>query len=106
VTDGPDPNLKVAHGLVRVSVMPVCHRSLSEQIQFLLGHVSVQTTESYIGCKQRFRAAVNDKLGIEPGLAHPEALGCVADFGQVTRSTLIGTHHDERDALISCTAGR
>ena len=38
-----------------------------EQIQFLLGHVSVQTTERYIGCKQRFRVAVNDRLGIEPG---------------------------------------
>ena len=24
-----------------------------EQIQFLLGHVSVQTTERYFGCKQR-----------------------------------------------------
>ena len=29
-----------------------------EQIQFLLGHVSVQTTERYIGCKQRLRTAV------------------------------------------------
>jgi integrase len=38
-----------------------------EQIQFLLGHVSVQTTERYIGCKQRLRVAVNDRLGIEPG---------------------------------------
>jgi hypothetical protein len=27
----------------------------------------VQTTERYIGCKQRLRGAVNDKLGIEPG---------------------------------------
>src|SRR5688572_13703239 len=31
-----------------------------EQIQFLLGHVSVQTTEKYLGCKQRLRGAVND----------------------------------------------
>ena len=38
-----------------------------EQIQFLLGHVSVQTTEKYLGCKQRLREAVNDKIGIEPG---------------------------------------
>ena len=37
-----------------------------EQIQFLLGHVSVQTTERYLGCKQRIRDAVNDKIGIEP----------------------------------------
>jgi site-specific recombinase XerD len=37
-----------------------------EQIQFLLGHVSVQTTEQYLGCKQRFRSAVNHHIGIEP----------------------------------------
>jgi len=34
-----------------------------EQIQFLLGHASVQTTERYIGSKQSF-SAVNDRLGI------------------------------------------
>ena len=37
-----------------------------EQIQFLLGHVSIQTTERYLGCKQRIRSAVNDRIGIEP----------------------------------------
>ena len=37
-----------------------------EQIQFLLGHVSVQTTEKYLGCKERLRGAVNDRIGIEP----------------------------------------
>jgi hypothetical protein len=28
--------------------------------------VSVQTTERYLGCKQRIRSAVNDRIGIEP----------------------------------------
>jgi site-specific recombinase XerD len=37
-----------------------------EQIKFLLGHVSVQTTERYLVCKQRFRNAVNDRIGLEP----------------------------------------
>ena len=37
-----------------------------EQIQFLLGHVSVQTTEKYLGCKQRLNGAVNDRIRIEP----------------------------------------
>jgi hypothetical protein len=37
-----------------------------DQIQFLLGHVSNQTTERYLGCKQKLRHAVIDKLGIEP----------------------------------------
>ena len=40
-----------------------------EQIQFLLWHVSVQTTERYFGCKQELRCAVNDRLGIEPDAA-------------------------------------
>jgi hypothetical protein len=37
-----------------------------DQIRFLLGHVSIQTTERYLGCKQELRIAVNDRLGIEP----------------------------------------
>ena len=40
-----------------------------EQIQSLLGYVSVQTTEKYLGCEQRFRHAVNDRLGIGPDSA-------------------------------------
>jgi site-specific recombinase XerD len=54
---------------LRRSCARLCHDPGGdlEQIQFLLGHVSVQTTERYIGCKQRFKVAVNDRLGIEPG---------------------------------------
>jgi integrase len=37
-----------------------------EQIQFLLGHISVQTIERYLGCAQRIASAVNDRIGIEP----------------------------------------
>jgi integrase len=40
-----------------------------DQIQFQLGHVSIQTTERYLGCKQKLRIAVNDRLGIEPDVA-------------------------------------
>jgi len=45
----------------------LCHLAGGEleQIQFLLGHASVQTTERYLGCKQELRHAVNDKLGLE-----------------------------------------
>src|SRR5450759_2825186 len=46
----------------------LCHSAGGEleQIQFLLGHGTIQTTERYLGCKQRIRAAVNDRIGIEP----------------------------------------
>ena len=53
---------------LRRSCARLCHAAGGEmeQIQFLLGHVSVQTTETYLGCKQRLRDAVNDRIGIEP----------------------------------------
>jgi integrase len=46
----------------------LCHQAGGEleQIQFLLGHVSAQTTERYLGCKQRIGNAVNDWIGIQP----------------------------------------
>jgi site-specific recombinase XerD len=49
----------------------LCHEAGGEleQVQFLLGHVSVQTTERYLGCKQRLRNAVNDRIGLEPANA-------------------------------------
>jgi site-specific recombinase XerD len=34
-----------------------------EQIQFLLGNVSVLTTERYLGCKQNLEQPVNDRFG-------------------------------------------
>jgi len=45
----------------------LCHLADGEleQIQFLLGHASVQTTERYLGCKQKISEAVNDNLGLE-----------------------------------------
>jgi len=51
---------------LRRSCARLCHGSGGEleQIQFLLGHASVQTTERYIGCKQNFKQAVNDRFGI------------------------------------------
>jgi site-specific recombinase XerD len=35
-----------------------------EQIQMLLGHASIQTTENYLGMEQNLVEAVNDRLGI------------------------------------------
>ncbi|WP_433975912.1 tyrosine-type recombinase/integrase [Tunturiibacter lichenicola] len=46
----------------------LCHAAGGEleQIQFLLGHRSAETTEHYLGLRQRIVAAVNDKIGLEP----------------------------------------
>jgi integrase len=59
---------KLAPHDLRRTCARLCHLAGGEldQIQFLLGHVSIQTTERYLGCKQKLRIAVNDKLGIEP----------------------------------------
>jgi site-specific recombinase XerD len=47
---------------LRRSCAKLCHDSGGEleQIQFLLGHASVQTTERYLGCKQNLGHPVND----------------------------------------------
>jgi integrase len=49
---------------LRRSCARICHGCGGEleQIQFLLGHASVQTTERYIGCKQKLKEAVNDRF--------------------------------------------
>jgi site-specific recombinase XerD len=59
---------KLAPHDLRRTCARLCHSAGGEleQIQFLLGHVSIQTTERYLGCKQRIRSAVNDRIGIEP----------------------------------------
>lgn len=56
---------KLAPHDLRRSCARLCRAAGSEleQIQFLLGHVSVQTTERYLGCTQRISSAC---IGIEP----------------------------------------
>jgi len=80
---------------IRLPLRPrrvICHRFGQR-----LGHVSVETTERYLGCKQRLRSAVNDHIGLEavarqrrvvspnatsrpqsPGLGRPRLYGCGA----------------------------
>jgi integrase len=62
---------KLAPHDLRRTCARLCHLAGGDldQIQFLLGHVSIQTTERYLGCKQKLRIAVNDRLGIEPDAA-------------------------------------
>jgi len=68
--------------LIFVAPVPVCVTRAGgelEQIQFLLGHASVQTTERYIGYKQRFRNAVNDRIGLDQS-SRSAGAGTLADF--------------------------
>jgi site-specific recombinase XerD len=60
-------SLLAPHDLRRTCAR-LCHQAGGEleRIQFLLGHVSVETTEGYLGCQQRFQNAVNDSIGLEP----------------------------------------
>lgn len=50
---------------LRRSRARLCHAAGGEmeQIQFPPGHVSIQTTVRYLGCKYRIRSAVNDRTG-------------------------------------------
>jgi integrase len=50
---------------LRRTCAKLCHASGGEleQIQFLLGHVSVLTTERYLGCTQNLEEPVNDRFG-------------------------------------------
>jgi len=50
---------------LRRTCAKLCHVNGGEleQIQFLLGHVSVLTTERYLGCKQNLEEPVNDRFG-------------------------------------------
>jgi site-specific recombinase XerD len=59
---------RVAPHDLRRTCARLCHSAGGEleQIQFLLGHRSVETTERYLGSRQRIMHAVNDKMGIEP----------------------------------------
>jgi site-specific recombinase XerD len=51
---------------LRRSCAKLCRKSGGdlEQIQMLLGHSSIQTTEKYLGMQQNLVEAVNDKLGV------------------------------------------
>jgi len=59
---------RIAPHDLRRTCAKLCHSSGGEleQIQFLLGHASVQTTERYLGCKQNLGHPVNDRFTLAP----------------------------------------
>src|SRR5262249_21354192 len=80
----------------------LCHAAGGEleQIQFLLGHASVQTTERYIGCKQALCRAVNDGLSYASRTDNAAEApsqsrrGCRDGYmGQLSASRLVDRNH-------------
>ena len=64
---------RIAPHDLRRTCAKLCHSNGGEleQIQFLLGHSSVQTTERYLGCKQNLGHPVNDLFTLN-SVARPE----------------------------------
>src|SRR5450631_1401957 len=58
---------------LRRTCAKLCHAGGGEleQIQFLLGHASVQTTERYLGCKQNLGHPVNDRFALDAWIVSP-----------------------------------
>jgi integrase len=59
---------RIAPHDLRRTCAKLCHSNGGEleQIQFLLGHASVQTTERYLGRKQNLERPVNDRFILVP----------------------------------------
>jgi hypothetical protein len=63
----PDSGVLSFAGKLRRTAAKLCRSKGGEleQIQFLLGHESILTTESYLGSEQDLTNAVNDALVFE-----------------------------------------
>jgi hypothetical protein len=62
---------------LRRTCAKLCHTNGGEleQIQFLLGHASVLTTERYLGCKQNLGHPVNDLFDLKTNLQTEDTPG-------------------------------
>ena len=62
---------------LRRTCAKLCHTNGGEleQIQFLLGHASVLTTERYLGCKQNLGHPVNDLFNLQTNLQTQDSAG-------------------------------
>jgi site-specific recombinase XerD len=92
---------------LRPTCAKLCHSNDGEleQIQFLLGHASVQTTERYLGCKQNLGHPVNDlfdlRTDVQPlemkceSVAVKESMQVEIASGQGIECRHGGSDHDQ-----------
>ena len=110
---------RIAPHDLRRTCAKLCHSSGGEleQIQFLLGHASVQTTERYLGCKQNLGHPVNDRFslvtvtGTSSGQPQPDHCQITragdtmqrgeCEHGQHTAAEQQRLFDDARDALVA-----
>jgi len=86
---------------LRRTCAKLCHGNGGEleQIQFLLGHASVQTTERYLGCKQNISRAVNDSFDLRTWVTSEETNGqpAIEETTVAERSILPNLQHRRRE---------
>jgi hypothetical protein len=72
-----------------------------------LGHVSIQMSERYLGCQQRIRAAVNDRIGIEPEGCSSGAplLVCIRDRSRSQFRPILPTEGNRERTRIGASGG-
>jgi site-specific recombinase XerD len=91
---------RIAPHDLRRTCAKLCHDSGGEleQIQFLLGHASVQTTERYLGCKQNLGHPVNDLFNLRSDV-QPQEADCEAEVpkGFTPVETMSGSEIECRD---------
>jgi hypothetical protein len=64
-----EPEYRTSHRMTSEDHVLACvtlREASWSRLRLLVGHVSVQASEEYVGCKQRLKKAVNDQIGIEP----------------------------------------
>jgi Phage integrase family len=86
---------------LRRTCAKLCHTNGGEleQIQFLLGHASVLTTERYLGCKQNLGHPVNDlfdlKTDEQPEEASPAPAALQASVAKAESAKALGGRNEK-----------
>jgi integrase len=97
--------LHIAPHDLRRTCAKLCHSNGGEieQIQFLLGHASIQTTERYLGCKQNLGHPVNDLFRLETNVQPEEAFCTSAAAKELRRGESAPIHR--QDAVVEDAEG-